>query len=161
MIHYRDRITLKANIGPKKCYIGAGYILVIPLLFDYPLLRPSVARVLEDDRSILPRRSGSEKAFHGAARALLRRTALVAGLRKGAHPSIAACRRLTYEALVTLRFCAVDSNSTRHGRNRRGFKKKKKRERKKESGGGRARARERGGAAEGGREWQSRTGKRG
>lgn len=74
----------------------------------------------------LAMRSGSEKAFHGAIRALLRRTALVAGLRKGAHPSIASCRRLTYEALVTPRFCAVDSNSTRHGRNRRGFKKKER-----------------------------------
>lgn len=88
----------------------------------------------------LAARSGSEKAFHGAACALLRRTALVAGLRKGAHPSIAACRRLTYEALVTPRFCAVDSNSTRHGRNRRGFKKKK---RKKERAGVDARAQER------------------
>jgi len=30
--------------------------------------------------------------------------------------------------LVTPRFCAVDSNSTRHGRNRRGFKKKREKE---------------------------------
>lgn len=78
------------------------------------------------------------------------------GVEKGRAPfHRAACRRLTYEALVTPRFCAVDSNSTRHGRNRRGFKKK---ERKTESGGGRATERRREGD---GRKWQSRTGKRG
>lgn len=113
------------------------------LFFDYYLVIRFfgllVARVLEDDRSILPREVGRKKRFYGATRALLRRTVLVAGLRKGAHPSIAACRRLTYEALVTPRFCAVDSNSTRRGRNRRGFKKKKS----ERSGGGRARVQER------------------
>ena len=145
---------------------GADYFLVILLLFGYPLLWPSVARVAYGGwQEHLAARSGSEKAFYGAACALLRRTVLVAGLRKGAHPSIAACRRLTYEALVTPRFCTVDSNSTRHGRNRRGFKKKREKEGKR--GWTRARTRaqkrkwERKREAEGGREWQSRTGKRG
>lgn len=42
-------------------------------------------------------------------------------LRTPSNPCVAG---LTYERLVTPRFCGVDSNSTRHGRNRCGFKKR-------------------------------------